>query len=229
MAKVWNKGLRTPDDVRLKISSKLKGRCKNFSRVHCRNLSKALNKPSTKRRHRQSLIEAWKTREVRGVKGPANPIFGRRFSVETRKKMSRAHKGIKLSLSSRRKVRIAVIEQHKNNGISFPAVDKGATEFFNNLNQNQSFHIQHPNVYFPELGYFADGYDPVLHVWFEYDTKFHLLPQVEERDLSRQQEIIEHFQQIGKPLKAFYRINGTGRGESKMKNVMEGGLFWARV
>jgi hypothetical protein len=141
------------------------------------------------------------------------------FSVQHRQSISVSLCGRKLSLCHKRKLalqsRLLWVERALH-GVK-TKVDRGATEFFNNLNQTQGFHIQHPNVYFPELGYFADGYDPILHAWFEYDTPSHLTLKYRVKDVKRQQEINDHFISIGKPLSAFYRINETGRGEPGMK------------
>jgi hypothetical protein len=100
-----------------------------------------------------------------------------------------------------------------------PRVDQGSAEYFEKLNR-QGFHIQYPNVYLSELGYWADGYDPVIHAWFEYDTPCHLNPRRKTKDLKRQTEIIEHFKSTGKPLTAFYRINATGVGKFELVNII---------
>lgn len=99
-------------------------------------------------------------------------------------------------------------------------VDIGATEYFNSLNSAGKFSIQHPNIRFKDLGYWADGFDFVLNAWFEYDTPIHLKTLAKQKDLARQLEIIEHFKSIGKPLTAFYRFNATGKGEPGLHNVL---------
>jgi hypothetical protein len=149
---------------------------------------------------------------------------GKPLSQTLKEKLSQAHigkisgfKGRRHTKESKLKIRLARIRQQQECGSK---IDEGATEFFNNLNQTQGLHIQHPNVYFSELGYFADGYDPVLHAWFEYDTKSHRPSFVKQRDVLRQTEIIEYFKFIHKPLTGFYRINQTGLGKPGMVNIL---------
>jgi hypothetical protein len=143
---------------------------------------------------------------------------GKVRSAECRLKISLAARGRKLQPEVRNKIRLKLVERYQQLGLGGGRVDAGATEFFNNLNRTQGFHVQHPNVYFKELGYFADGYDPVLHAWFEYDTPVHR--RWKEHDQKRQQEIIDYFKVIGRPLTAFYRVNVTGVGEPGMKNFI---------
>jgi hypothetical protein len=128
---------------------------------------------------------------------------------------------ISLALSGKRKSeahRLKCIKHAKHFGVS---VDAGASEYFNAMNLHNGFHIQHPNVRFKELGYFADGYDAILHAWFEYDTPSHSSRRAQERDARRQSVIIQHFVRIGKPLSHFFRINRTGRGDSGMRDILK--------
>src|ERR1019366_255936 len=98
-------------------------------------------------------------------------------------------------------------------------VDRGATEYFNRMNSENGCHIQHPNVEIKDLGYFVDGYDPMAHAVYEYDTPYHSKPCKRQHDLKRQNEIVQYYNGIGHPLNAFYRINQTGFGEQGIENV----------
>ena len=93
--------------------------------------------------------------------------------------------------------------------------DKGAREWFNKLNRefNYKFKI---NCHFKELGYFADAYDEYNHIWAEYDTEYHQYYKQKEKDIIRQNIIIEHFKSIGNPLKQFIRIDATNNNEMKI-------------
>jgi hypothetical protein len=113
-------------------------------------------------------------------------------------------------------LRKATANHHAKYG---PGVDVGASEFFSAMNLHNGFHIQHPNVHFADLGYFADGYDPVLHAWFEYDTKSHRCKKYRARDAVRQSRIIKYFQRRT-PLRHFFRVNRTGVGASGMSDVL---------
>lgn len=157
--------------------------------------------------------------------GERNPVFGLKINTGKRPKwhcdnISNGSKRKQFSEEHKRKLRIRSIEQHKKNGISFPAIDSGCLEEFENLNLYNGFNIQYPNIEIRDLGYFVDGYDPVLHAVFEYDTKSHLTRKYIEKDLIRQNEIMEYYKSIGKPLTSFYRINRTGVGDQGMRDVL---------
>lgn len=153
--------------------------------------------------------------------GENHPMYGKHHSDEMKENQRKRVTGTTLSDKTKKKLRLLTIQQHRVNGISFPSVDKGATEYFDELNKNNIFHIQHPNIEIKELGYFVDGYDPILHAVFEYDTKVHNSGRYKKKDLKRQREIIMYYEDTGTPLKAFYRINKTGVGNEDMINVLE--------
>lgn len=171
-----------------------------------------IGKPTWSSTHREEF--------GRSISGDKHPFYGKHHSEEMKKKQAERNLGRKSSDETRRKLRILTIEQHRNNGISFPSIDTGATEYFDNMNLHNGFHIQHPNVEIKDLGYFVDGYDPILHAVFEYDTKSHNTGRYKKRDLNRQNEIIEYYKNTGTPLSAFYRINRTGFGEQGMKDIL---------
>lgn len=153
-----------------------------------------------------------------------NGWLGKHCSSEHKIKLSICNKGIstknRFTNETRRKLRISAIKQHRENGIDFPAVDKGSKEYFENMNLYNGFHIQYPNIEIKKLGYFMDGYDPLLHAVFEYDTKSHLTLKSKEKDLIRQVEIIEFYKNNNKPLNYFFRVNQTGIGEQGMRNIL---------
>jgi hypothetical protein len=152
--------------------------------------------------------------------GKNHPMYGKRQSEDFKSQQRNRMLGNKVSSDTKRKLRIAAIKQHRENGVSFPSIDVGATEYFDFMNEYNGFHIQHPNIEIPELGYFVDGYDPTLHAIFEYDTKSHNSGRCKKKDLERENEIIAHFNYIYKPLKHFYRVNRTGFGEQGLKDVL---------
>ena len=121
-------------------------------------------------------------------------------------------------MSISKKARLLTIKRLERTGNITPFVDDGAKEYFDNMNLFNNFHIIHPNYKLGELGYFLDGYDPILHAVFEYDSPHHIRKQ--QKDLTRQNEIINYFIQIGNPLNHFFRINRTGRGEQGMTDVL---------
>jgi hypothetical protein len=204
---ITSTGRKHTDAVKRKISIANKG--KIFSKEHLLNMSLAL-------------------------KGISSPFKGKKRNIKIGVKISFKLKGRKLSDSHKAKIalscfgkkhseetkqKLSIKHAAKIVALGIPTcVDAGATEFFNNLNQTEGFHIQHPNVYFKELGYFADGYDPVLHAWFEYDTPCHLKESYKQHDAIRQNRIIGHFIKTGKSLNSFWRIDATN-GNPAMKKV----------
>jgi hypothetical protein len=171
-----------------------------------------IGKPTWSSTHK----EEWSKR----ISGENHPFYGKHHTDAMKKKQAERNTGKKLSDETKRKLRILTIEQHRKNGISFPCVDGGAIEYFDNMNTHDGFHIQHPNVEIRDLGYFVDGYDPILHAIFEYDTKVHNSGRYKKKDFKRQREIIKYYKSIGNPLNAFYRINQTGVGQEGMINVL---------
>jgi len=175
-----------------------------------------------------------------------HPMLGKKHSDISIKKMSLSHKGHKhtdhqrkqiskscmgkpcwlkgkrQSAETKNKIRISVANRILSLGYA-PGIDKGATEYFNQLNK-MGYNIVHPNVYVDTLGYFVDGYDPIRHIVFEFDTPIHLRPNSIKKDLIRQNNIINYYKIIGKPLKGFIRINETGMGEDGMIDVLKGEL-----
>lgn len=189
----------------------------------CRSCSQKGHKVSKEARKKMALAKIGKFLSKEHAhkisvshKGEKHPMWGKHHTEEMKRKSSISHKGQKPTEETKRKLRIKAIEQHKKNGISFPAIDKGATNYFNNLNENEGFHIQHPNIEIKDLGYFVDGYDPMLHAIFEYDTKIHNNRKYKEKDLQRQWEIIKYYESIGNPLSHFFRIKSE---ENLMRDI----------
>jgi hypothetical protein len=109
--------------------------------------------------------------------------------------------GIKRSEETKRKHRINALNRLRDAGIGVYE-DKGAREWFDKLNEKE-FNYK-PKRFF-DLGYDADGYDEKLHIWYEYDTPYHFTVHQKKKDLVRQENIINHFKSIGKPLRYFIR------------------------
>jgi hypothetical protein len=124
-------------------------------------------------------------------------------SDEFRLKKSKEVLGRKHSEETKRKLRKLKAERFLRLNIG-TSVDKGATEYFIGL--NSSGKSIETTKYFSDIGYFADGYDPKDHIWYEYDTKYHSTRIQREKDMIRQNNIIDYFKSIGNPLRDFVRI-----------------------
>jgi hypothetical protein len=131
------------------------------------------------------------------LKGKNNPMFGLSGS-------NHPAYGYKHTSETKEIIRRGICDRMMRDHC-LPDVDSGATEYFDNMNLSGS-NIQHPNVYFP-CGYFVDGYDLTTHIVYEYDTKYHTKPKQFVKDMTRQENIIKYFDNIGNPLTAFIRIS----------------------
>jgi hypothetical protein len=142
--------------------------------------------------------------------GKKNPFYGKQHSLKSKLQSSHSQKGKnsywfgkQRPLETKRKMRISKLKLLKENGTP-PNTDKGATEYFNKLNR-KGFNIVHP-FYDLKVGYIADGYDYKNHIWFEFDTPYHLRLGQKQKDMKRQKEIIEYYKKINNPLIKFVRI-----------------------
>ncbi len=145
-----------------------------------------------------------------GKKGKANPSFGKQLSEKTKEKISRALRGILHTPEQNRKIRLStinLISQNKlNGGQLFPRYDLWACEYFDKLNKEKGWNLQHAQnggeYYIKELGYWLDAYDKEKNVIVEYDEKWHNRLSRKNKDLIRQKEIINFIHP-----KEFWRYN----------------------
>lgn len=135
-------------------------------------------------------------------------MLGKRMSEEHKHKLSQLQTGISKPKSeeTKQKMRIAKCRRLMMLGIG-TREDAGARQWFNKLN-NDGYNFQQ-NYLLKEQGYYADGYDPDKHIWMEYDTPYHNTLYQKRKDLVRQENIIKHFENIGKPLSKFIRVDSV--------------------
>lgn len=138
-----------------------------------------------------------------------HPLWGKSPSLSSRIQNSQSQIGSKSysygkkqSEDTKRKRRILMLKRKETLGIPITE-DKGANDFFIALNK-QGFNFQPTR--FINLGYEADGYDEENHLWYEYDTPYHNTLHQQRKDLIRQSNIIQYFQNINNPLNGFVRI-----------------------
>ena len=132
-------------------------------------------------------------------------------STESKLKMSISAKGKhcdSMSETAKRNMRIAALKRLEKSGIP-PHQDKGAKEYFKKLNE-QGYNFKPKR--FLDLGYDADGYDEEKHIWYEFDTLYHLSPYQKQKDLIRQTNIIKYFENTDNPLNHFIRVNVDKNG-----------------
>ena len=97
--------------------------------------------------------------------------------------LSKANKGRPQTEEHKKNLRIAKMKLiiEKKGKLT---TDRGATEFFNKINQRGYNFIQ--DYWLSNLGYRVDGYDKEKHTIIEYDTLYHNSNRQQKRDLIRQ-------------------------------------------
>jgi len=197
---------------RVEESNPLCRSCKSKDATFLSRRGKAIRKSL-----QDNLVERARRHDLAKMMQSKGYFFGHLPDDAARKRMNPQGRTYPEAAKQKQRERIAI--RMMSLGIA-PRIDKGATEYFNQLNE-MGYTIYHPNIYVDGLGYFVDGYDPFRHIVFEFDTPVHKYPSKKKEDLHRQSNIINHFKTIGNPLKMFIRINDTGRGEEGMVNVLE--------
>lgn len=100
------------------------------------------------------------------------------------------------SEASKRKKRIAAINNINLIGKGGPRFNKNACEYIDQLNIEKGWNLQHAlnGGEFTIDGYFIDGYDKKLNIAFEYDEPSHYLDlnknKLANKDIIRQQNIV---------------------------------------
>ncbi len=139
-------------------------------------------------------------------KGINNPFFGKRHTKSVLEQMSKNKSGennywYKKSLSEEHKLKLRIktcnyIKKLQSLSINPRGrANPKACEFIDRLNKEKGWNLQHAlNGGEVELyGYFVDGYDKDKNIIIEYDEPFHHRKNRKNRDLQRQNRIIQHF------------------------------------
>jgi hypothetical protein len=147
---------------------------------------------------------------------------GKPSSVELRERLSKIHMGKIVSNETKKKHRISQLERFKRTGIPLN-IDRGAPEFFADFNKKNDTNLK-PKTFW-DLGYIADGYDENKHIWAEFDPPHHFYIDgaLKPKDIIRQKNIIEHFENSGNPLSEFIRIKSDSNGVPlKIETIYKG-------
>jgi hypothetical protein len=146
-----------------------------------------------------------KTRK-RLSKSGKNKVFSENHRLNLSKSqlgIKSCHYGKKLSEEHKRKIRSSLLKRLKKLGIG-TKVDEGSREWFKKYNKENNTNYRPRR--FLDVGYDADGYDEKLHSWIEYDSLYHRYTSQQKEDLIRQNNIIEYYKSIGRPLNKFLRF-----------------------
>ena len=103
----------------------------------------------------------------------------------------------KCANTKKRLRRIKEIERDKFNGNQIvPSYNSKACKLFDKMMKENNIHIQHAmnggEYYIKELGYWVDGYDKENNIVYEFDEKYHNSEKQKNKDLIRQNEIINY-------------------------------------
>ena len=190
---------------------------KNSNGLWCRKCPKCKKELSYKRRqiclvryHKNSLCKScfqigekafWygKTHSIDTNQKISKANKGRKVSKETKQKLSEQkigknnpRYGKKATEEHREKMRLAALNRIKKQGIMV-SFNLNACKFINELNKKFGWNLQHAkNGGEIEIsGYCVDGYDKDKNIVFEYDERHHNGPKRKQKDINRQQIIME--------------------------------------
>jgi len=150
-----------------------------------------------------------------GTIGEKHPLFGVPVPEDRKKKISKHHKGIKLSEEHKQSLSRAAIKRIKESPGQFaPNYNLKSIPILQQVARDLGLNIQHAEnggeFYIKGLGYWVDGYDKEKNVVIEYYEKAH--NRFREKDEKRKQEIMNF-------LKCeFIEIWEDGRGKIQSSN-----------
>lgn len=178
-----NTGKKLSNNTRLKIKSSLIGNKRMLGKHHTTN---------TKQKISTSLKG-----KMCGIKNPrygkVGTNKGKKFSLETRRKISQSRMGKKASEETKRKFRELFLKRKlKSGSIFFPAYNETACLYFDWLNKWMGWkgRFATNGGEFQIVNYFVDYYEPELNIVIEYDEKHHFKGgQLKEKDVLRMEYI----------------------------------------
>jgi hypothetical protein len=161
------------EDVKRRISEKLKGRSVPQERRDRIRISLTGKKASIKTREKLSRMRS----------GKNHHMFGKHHSEETKRKL-------------RESILDRISKQKCNGEQVYPFFNRKSCEYFDKLNEQNNYKIRHAlnGGEFRFRGYFADGYDEPTNTWYEWDEKHHynIDGTLRQHDINRQIEITKY-------------------------------------
>lgn len=171
-----------------------------------------------------------------GRKGIPSVFKGRTHSNESKLKMSISHTGMRHSEDTKKKISNVIISDDRRKKMSISTknqwknpiirnkmisnstwintrMDRGQLELLNKWNKLGFDFKPNYQLKIDSDLFYIDGYDKEKNVVLEYDTKYHNYQKQKEKDLIRQDKIIN----ILNP-KKFWRYNVTTK---EIKNILE--------
>lgn len=145
---------------------------------------------------------------IRNCKFNPNRETYKKIAKETGKKLSKMYevgeiiptfKGKHHTDETKRKMRESTCQYLKNNNPHPCRYNKKSIKFFDELSQRNGWNLKHAEnggEFYTGIGYWLDAYDIEKNIVVEYDESAHYVDVqnniLREKDLNRQQEIIEH-------------------------------------
>jgi len=193
-----------------KVSSETREKIGNFhkdklrSKETCEKMSISTKGRKLSTEHIEKIRKSLTGRKLSQdhIKNRSNSQKGKPYPIEARMRNSISMKGRPSWIKGKHhteetkyKIRIGVINNSKKRNI-FPykkSYNPKACEYLNKLNEKFGWNLQHAeNGGEIELyGYFVDGYDKERNIIIEYDECNHNRPNRKEKDIIRQNNLIE--------------------------------------
>jgi hypothetical protein len=221
----WNKGKTNvySEDTLKRMSEKAIGRpcCNKGVKRTPEQIEKTISKTRGKKRTPEQIerMKAGRKAPYKGNKGykhtpeaieklriSGKKSIGRKWTAETRINFSKARKGKpgkKLTVETRRKIRLKNIERIQNSlkaGYQVtPFWNPSGCSIIDEYGQAHGYNFKHAmnggEHFFKEIGYWVDGYDPEKNVVIEIDEAAHYDAEgnLKEKDLRRQKEIEDYY------------------------------------
>lgn len=121
--------------------------------------------------------------------------LGQKNTDEHNKKVGNKHRGKKITDSAKQKMREAALNRIRNKSIrSYTNYNPVACNYFDELNKQNEWNLQHAlnGGEIQVIGYLLDAYDKEKNIVVEYDEPVHEKPSIKQKDIIRQQRILEH-------------------------------------
>ena len=195
-----------------------------YSSLSSRNKAEKFTKLCKSCSHIGNALSAETKNKLSKLKlGVKNPFYGKHHTDETRKKLSKIKKGRlvdkKINEKVSKSIKLAWEDPIKRKNMisgnkwNHTKVDKGQLELIEKWNR-LGFNFTSNHQIKTENGiFYVDGYDEKRNIVLEYDSPYHIKQKQTEKDLIRQNKIID----ILKPTK-FWRFNSVNR---QFRNVLE--------
>jgi len=142
--------------------------------------------------------------------------LGQKNTDEHNRKVGNKHRGKKITDVAKQRMREAALSRIRNKNIRpYTNYNPAACNYFDELNKQNEWNLQHAlnGGEIQIIGYLLDAYDKEKNIVVEYDEPMHEKPSIKQKDVIRQQRILEHlnckFYRYSEKYKTLTLINNT--------------------